>query len=104
MVPEEADERKLEAELESINVEDELQKLFARKSTLSEKELDFYSARLNDGEILKSKENRLFLASILKDLEAGQDNLQIDTKILDFMKNHVGITWCVSLRRIVAGL
>lgn len=96
-------EDSVNTELE-IDVEQELNSLLLRPTKLSEKEFQYHSAKVNVSSLLTSQENTEFLTEILSDLKNGTSISTVDEKIFNFMKISTGVSWCMSLKKIINNL
>lgn len=87
-----------------LDIEQELNSLLSRPTKLSEKEFQYHSAKVNLSSLSASQENREFLSEILSDLKNGTSISTVDGKIFNFMKISTGVSWCMSLKKIINNL
>ncbi|GMG40246.1 unnamed protein product [Ambrosiozyma monospora] len=81
-----------------------LDALFAKTNNLSERQFQYHKNKLGSKDILAKEDNRIFLTNVLNDFDTKQSYSEVESQILEFMMGHAGISWCVSLKKILANV
>ncbi|GME84008.1 unnamed protein product [Ambrosiozyma monospora] len=81
-----------------------LNELFAKTNKLSERQFQYHKNKMNSKDVLSNEDNRTFLVNVLNSFNTKQSYSDVESQILEFMMGHAGISWCVSLKKILANV